>query len=102
MVFCPLCKDTKDTTYNWSIHEHGADSRVRKFKICDGCAGTLLRKMTKKVMGLREEHEIPDPLIISKTGIINEIALMTDDALEITIDLDIGKARRWIEKSNQA
>ena len=94
MVFCPLCKDTKATTYNWSIHEHGAVARIRKFKICDDCACLLLRKMSKKIMGLREEHDIPNPLIVSKTGVINEIAMASDNSLEITIDLDIGKARR--------
>lgn len=98
MVFCGLCKQNKDTQHNWFIQEHGADSPVDKLKICDDCAAFLLRGMTKKVLGIREGQSLPDPLVVTKTGVIEEIILNTDNSLDITIAIDIGKARRWVEK----
>ena len=98
MVFCGLCKETKEPNQNWFIQEHGADSPVNKFKICDECAALLMRGMAKKVMGVRDGSPLPDPLIISKTGVIDEIILNGANALDITIAIDIGKARRWVEK----
>lgn len=102
MVFCGLCKETKDQKYNWLIQEHGATSPVNKFKVCDSCAALLLRGMTKKVMGVREGQSLPDPLILSKMGVIDEIVLNQDDSLDVTIAIDIGKARRWVEKEIEA
>ncbi len=98
MVFCGLCKETKDDSHNWLIQEHGADSPVDKFKICNECAAFLLRGMTKKVMGVREGQPLPTPLVITKTGVIDEIILNDNNSLDITIAVDIGKARRWVEK----
>lgn len=98
MVFCGLCKQTKDTVYNWYIEEQGADGTVNKLKICDDCAGLLLRRMAKKVMGIRDDQPAPEIFKISKTGVIDEIVLNKDNVLEITIALDICKARRWVEK----
>lgn len=100
MVFCGLCKETKSPKYNWLIQEHGADSPVNKFKICDECASLLLRGMTKKVMGVRDGEPLPDPLILSKTGVIDEIVMNMDNSLDVTIAIDIGKARRWVEKES--
>ncbi len=98
MVFCGLCKKAKEPKQNWFIQEHGADSPVNKFKICDECAALLMRGMAKKVMGVREGQMLPSPLIISRTGVIDEIILNNENALDITIAIDIGKARRWVEK----
>jgi len=98
MVFCGLCKANKETRHNWLIQEMGADSPMNKFKICDECAGLLMRGMTKKVMGIRDGQPLPTPIVLSKTGVIDEIVLNDDNSLEITIAIDIGKARRWVEK----
>ena len=98
MVYCGLCKEAKDPKYNWFIQEHGANSSVNKFKICDDCASHLLKGMTKKVMGIRDGHPLPDPLVLSKTGVIEEIVLNGESGLDITIAIDISKARRWVEK----
>lgn len=98
MVYCGLCKDAKEPKHNWFIQEHGAEAPVNKFKICDQCAALLLKGMTKKVMGIREGQELPDPLILSKLGVLDEIVLNEDNTLDITIAIDISKARRWVEK----
>ncbi len=98
MVFCSLCKNTKDCRQNWIVNEHGADSTVGTFKICDDCAFFLLKGMYKKVHGIRDESELPTNLEISKTGVIRDIVLQKDGCLEMTIGMDIGKARRIIEK----
>ena len=96
MVYCGLCKDSKDTRQTWVVNENGAEGSVNKFRICDDCASTLLREMTKKVMGIREEHPLPDPLFLSKTGVVSDIILKDDNSLEMTIAMDISKARRIV------
>ena len=98
MVFCSLCKSTKECRQNWIVNEHGADSTVGKFKVCDDCASFLLRGMYKKVHGVREDKDLPDKLKISKTGVITDIVLEQDGCLEMTIGMDISKARRLVEK----
>ena len=99
MAFCGLCKQTKDPKYNWFIQEMGADAQMAKFKVCDECASLLLKGMTKKIMGIRDEQPAPDTITLNKTGIIDEITL-SGSTLDITIAMDIGKARRWVEKES--
>lgn len=99
MAFCGLCKQTKEPKYNWYIQEMGADSSIAKFKVCDECATLLLKGMTKKIMGIRDEQPAPDMLPLNKTGVIDEI-MLNGSTLDITIAIDIGKARRWVEKES--
>jgi hypothetical protein len=98
MVFCSLCKNNKASLYNWQISDHGAEGQVNKYRICDDCANLLLKELTRGVMGIREGHEMPNPLVLSKTGVLDEILLHEDSSLEIVIDLDICKARRMMPK----
>jgi hypothetical protein len=101
MVFCGLCKEAKEPRHNWSIMEQGAEKTMGKFRICDDCAAFLLKNMAKKVLGVRDGETVPTPLLLNKTGIIDELALHGDNSLEITIALDISKARRWYESEVQ-
>jgi len=96
MVFCSLCKQNKETTYNWEILDHSVEGKRARYKICDECAVFLLREMSRKVMGIRDPQNMPNPLALSKTGVIKDILLNDDNSLDIVIDLDICKARRWI------
>jgi len=98
MVYCGLCKQSKETKHNWYIQERGATSTINKLKICDDCAALLLKGMTKKVMGIREGQPLPNPLVLSKLGVLDEIVLNGENCLDITIAIDISKARRWVEK----
>jgi len=98
MVFCSLCKENKDTRQSWIINEHGADSTVGKFKICDDCAAYLLKGMFKKVHGIRDEEPLPGIIELGKTGVITNTVLLEDGCLEMTIGMDISKARRIVEK----
>jgi len=98
MVCCSLCKKTKDTQYNWQIVDHGVQGKMSKYRICDDCAVLLLKEMTSRVMGVREKNNLPNPIALSKTGVISELNLHDDKSLELVIDLDIYKARRIIPK----
>ncbi|MBN3036969.1 MAG: hypothetical protein JW834_00820 [Candidatus Diapherotrites archaeon] len=101
MVFCGLCKEAKEPRYHWMIQEIGANSRMGKFRVCDDCASELLRDMLRKVHGIRDGQELPSPISLSKTGIIEEMVLRDDNSLEITVSIDIGKARRIVERSQE-
>jgi hypothetical protein len=54
--------------------------------------------MYKKVHGVRKNSDLPDDLELSKTGVIRDIILQQDGGLEMTIGMDISKARRLVEK----
>ncbi len=71
---------------------------MNKLRICDDCAAILLKGMTKQVMGIRDGQPLPDPLVLSKLGVIDEIVLNKENNLDITIAIDVSKARRWVEK----
>ena len=102
MVYCALCKQSKETSHNWYIQDRGATSTVSKLKICDDCAALLLKGMTKQVMGIRDGQPLPNPLVLSKLGVIDEIVLNSANSLDITIAIDVSKARRWVEKEMEA
>jgi len=93
MVVCGICKQTKDTKNRWVIHEHAVDnSLLRDFKICDECAGEVVRKI------LREQQPEGDlsQLILTKTGLVDSVILTDDNCLEITLSMDLAKARKLI------
>jgi len=100
MVFCGLCKQSRDTTHTWYVEEQIREGN-RKVRVCDNCAALLLRRMTKKVMGVRAEQNLEHPVNISNLGVLNDIMLDDDNTLEITVAIEIGKARRWVEKEQE-
>ena len=93
MVVCGICKQTKETRNKWVIHEHAVDnSLLRDFKICDECASNVIRKILKEQ---QTEGEVTQP-ILTKTGLIDSIILGDDNSLEITLSMDLAKARKYI------
>ncbi|MCD6414480.1 MAG: hypothetical protein J7L23_02515 [Candidatus Diapherotrites archaeon] len=102
MVFCSLCKTNKETKYNWQIADHMANGKSERYKICDECATTLLKEMTGRVMGIRDKDMLPNPMELTKTGLISELLLHEDKSLEIVINLDVHRARRIISKENNS
>jgi hypothetical protein len=103
MVFCALCKESKESVYNWTLTEKLLDpSKARSFKICDECAGFLLRRMMKSVMGIRNDEELyVEKLMVSRTGVIEDVYLHPDNSLEITLNLDYTKAKRWYIREHE-
>jgi hypothetical protein len=92
MIVCGICKETKDTKNKWAIHEHAVDnSLLRDFKICDQCAGVVIRKIIKEEQGAESTHPI-----LTKSGLIDNIVLGDDNCLEITLSMDLAKARKLI------
>ena len=92
MVVCGICKQTKDTKNRWVIHEHAVDnSLLRDFKICDECAAIVIRKL--KEPNTEGENTAP---VLTKTGLIDSIILADDNCLEITLSMDLAKARKLI------
>jgi len=93
MVVCGICKQTKDTKNKWVIHEHAVDnSLLRDFKICDECASDVIRKILKEQ---EPDGDVTQP-ILTKTGFIDSIVLTEDNCLEITLSMDLAKARKFI------
>jgi len=91
MVVCGVCKQTKDSRNKWIIHEHAVDnSLMRDFKICDECASSVIRKI------LKEQGEEAVQPILTKTGLIDSVVLGDDNSLEITLSMDLAKARKLI------
>ena len=101
MVFCSLCKTNKESRYDWQIADHMANGKMEKYRICDDCATLLLKEMISRVMGIREEHMIPNPMELTKTGLISELLLHDDNSLEIVINLDVHRARRIVTKEKE-
>jgi len=93
MVVCGICKQTKNTKNKWVIHEHAVDnSLLRDFKICDECASDVIRKILKEQ---EPGGDVTQP-ILTKTGFIDSIVLTEDNCLEITLSMDLAKARKFI------
>ena len=93
MVVCGVCKKTKDTRNKWMIHEHAVDnSLMRDFKICDDCASDVIRKILKEQ---NPDEELSKP-ILTKSGLVDSISLGEDNCLEITLSMDLAKARKFI------
>ena len=94
MVFCGVCKENKDTRNRWIIREHKVDgSTLRNFKICDACAGSLVRRIVHE---LDPEQAKNPQLVLTRSGLIDSIVLDEDNELEITLSMDLAKARKII------
>lgn len=98
MVFCGICKENKETKNRWLIREHAVDnSPMREFKICDGCAANLIRQMMEE---LKEPQEAA--ITLTRTGIIDNITLCDDNALEIVLSMDLARARKVVLDQTEA
>ncbi|MBI4214436.1 hypothetical protein HY546_00420 [archaeon] len=96
MVFCGLCKQNRDVRCRWTIKEHAVDNSLLKdFRVCDGCATSLVRKVFRE---LNPQEAANDSIIMSRAGIIDSIILNKDDELEVTISMDVAKARKVVEE----
>ncbi len=98
MVYCALCKQTKDAKHNWVIYENGADGIVKKYRVCDDCAIHVLKEVSGDILGLREGEELPLPLQLTRIGAIEGVQLLGNGEIEIAIKADYSQARRIIEK----
>lgn len=94
MVFCGVCKENRDTRNKWIIREHKVDgSTLRDFKICDTCAAFIVRKLVHE---LDPEQAKNPQLILTRSGLIDSLVLNQDNDLEITLSMDLAKARKMI------
>ncbi len=101
MVYCALCKQNKESKYNWVIYESGVNGPVRKYKICDDCAITVIKQISHDILGLRENEELTFPLEISKLGVIESVYLLDNGEIEIILKVDYSQAKRIIEKKKE-
>ena len=98
MVYCALCKQNKESKYNWVIYDTGAGGIARKYRICDDCAIYLLKETSKSVLGLRDNEEPALPLQLTRLGVIDKVMLTDKDEIEIGLKVDFSQAKRIIEK----
>jgi len=92
MIVCGICKGTKETKNRWVVHEHAVDnSLLRDFKLCDECAAGVIRKILKE----EQPGETKSP-ILTKTALIDNITLGEDNCLDITLSMDLAKARKLV------
>jgi hypothetical protein len=93
MVLCSICKQNKETRNRWVIHEHGSDKGlIREFKVCDGCAASVVKKVLEEMKTDSDSGQ----LNLMRSGILDTIALSEDNSLEITLSMDLAKARKVI------
>ncbi len=102
MVYCALCKQTKDPKYNWVIYETGAGGLVKKYRVCDDCAVHLLKETSKDVLGLRDNETLQLPMELTKVGVIDGLHLLENGDVEIALKVDFSQAKRIIEKKLEA
>ncbi len=101
MVYCSLCKETKDSKVNWIISDNGVDGLVKKYRICDDCAMYLIKQVSRDILGLRENEELSFPLELTKIGALDKVQISNDSDLEIVLKIDFSQARRLIEKKTE-
>ena len=97
-MYCALCKQNKESKYNWVIYENGIDGSVKKYRVCDDCAVYILKESSRSVLGLRDGEKLPDNLKLSSLGVIEGIRLTQDNEIEIALKVDFSQAKRLIEK----
>lgn len=94
MVFCGICKENRETRNRWIVHEHAVDnSLLRDFRICDTCASFVIKKVLEEMKTNSTEATDTD---LIRSGLIGKIALAEDSGLEITLKMDLAKARKTI------
>ena len=96
MMTCGVCKQSKETKNRWVITEHTVDNAVmRDFKVCDECATTLIRKIITE-MKKEKDEPVEDTIILDRSGLVYSLALAQDNLLEITLSMDLAKARKVV------
>lgn len=96
MVTCGVCKQTKESKNKWVIKEHTVDNAVmRDFRVCDECATTIIRKI---IIEMKKEKDEPveDTIVLDRTGLVYSLALDKENFLEITLSMDLAKARKVV------
>ena len=92
MPVCGICKENKDVKNKWIVREHTVDNAVlRDFKLCDGCAVDVVRKVAKDA---DPEKKTPAQVVLTRAGFVDTIALGEDGALEVTLSMDLARARK--------
>lgn len=96
MVLCGVCKKNKEAKNRWVIHEHAVDNSIlREFKLCDDCATSMIRKIIAE-MKKEKEEPVESTIVLNRTGLIDSITLGEDNVLEITLSMDLAKARKVV------
>jgi len=94
MVTCGVCKVNRSVKNRWVVREHTVDNEVmREFKLCDGCATSLIRKLSNKLDGIQMEGE---KVLLTHSNLIHSLALNEQDELEIVLPMDLAKARKLV------
>jgi len=94
MVFCGVCKQNKDNKNKWIIREHKVEgSTLRDFKICDTCAAFIIRKLVHE---LDPEQAKSSEIVLTRSGILDSIVLDGNNDLEVTLSMDLAKARKLV------
>lgn len=97
MVLCGVCKDDREIKNRWVIHEHTVDSSVlRDFKVCDECAASVIRKIVSEMNRSKEKPGKMKSIVLNRIGLIDSITLAEDNVLEITLSMDLAKARKVV------
>ena len=95
MVLCGVCKKSSNPKNKWVIQEHAVDNSIlRSFKVCDGCAISLVRKIVTEMN--TKDKVAPEVIDLTKTGLVNSIRLGKDSCLEIVLSMDLAKARKAV------
>ena len=93
MVLCSVCKDNKENKVSWVVQEHSVDNSIlHSFKICDYCAGKLLRQIAT-------DMKLPvstDNMLLNYTGLVGDMTLNVDNQLEVILLMDLAKARKAV------
>jgi len=94
MMVCGVCKGSKSPKVKWVVKEHSSDNSIlRDFKMCDDCAVKVIRKMLTE---LDPETDHKSPIILNRSGIMGGLSLTPDDDLEVTLLMDLAKARKAV------
>lgn len=94
MAVCGICKKNRKPVNRWTIQEKAVDNSIlRDFKLCDTCGGDLVRRV---LMGMSRDNTLPDNIHLHKSGLVNSIVLGEDNVLEVTLSMDLAKARKIV------
>jgi len=94
MTICAICKQNKRITNRWVIQEHAVDNSImRNFKVCDDCGAELIRSVLRQ---MSRDGTVPEKINLSQTGLVNSVHLGQDNVLEITLSMDLAKARKLV------
>ncbi len=94
MPICGICKQNKKIKNRWVIQEHAVDnSLMRTFKVCDDCGAELIRNVLSQ---MSRDGSVPEKIDLNKTGLVNSVHLGPDNVLEVTLSMDLAKARKLV------